>query len=138
MHGMKNLKILTRFSCATVSCIQLVPPITASCFYSELLQGMKSELVARHPKPPTTPTPPKKIHDVETPVTSPSKAVRSNAISTDQSKCLLGPQRCALVGFLDSVATLTTECYCGKTICCGRTCVAKSLGSCTKTSSFLR
>jgi hypothetical protein len=51
----------------------------------------------------------------------------------DQSKCFLGPQSYALVGFLDSVATVTAECYCGAAIACGRPCVAKSLGSCTKT-----
>jgi len=71
---------------------------------------------------------------METPIISPSKAVQNNAISTKQCKCLLGPQRCALVGFLDSVATVTAECYCGTKICCGRPCVAKSLSSCTKTS----
>jgi hypothetical protein len=49
---------------------------------------------------------------------------------------LLGPQSCALVGFLDIVATVTAECYCGAAIGCGRPCVAKSLGSCTKTSYF--
>lgn len=63
------------FLCGPPSCIWLVPPITSSCLCSSLLQGMKSRLVARHPKPKI------KIYIMETPIISPSKAVQSNAIS---------------------------------------------------------
>jgi hypothetical protein len=125
---------VTRFSCATLSCVRLVPPITGSCFCNELSQWMKSELDAIHPNPP--PPPPKNpwhgnIHHL----TKQSSLEQCHQYEI-QSKCFLGPQSCALVGFLDSVATVTTECYSGRAIGCGSPGVAKSLGSCTKTSFF--